>query len=63
MRSHRKQIHTPAAGLHLLTDILEDVDDEEGRDQIVDALDVTAGRMPDGPDKQDALEDLKKNEK
>jgi len=30
-------------------------DDEEGRDQVVDSLHVTAGRMSDGPDVQDAF--------
>jgi hypothetical protein len=30
-------------------------DDEEGRDQVVDSLHVSAGRMSDGPDVQDAF--------
>jgi hypothetical protein len=30
-------------------------DNEEGRDQVVDSLHVTAGRMSDGPDVQDAF--------
>lgn len=55
-------IHTLQAGLYLLTDILEDVDDEEGCDKIVNALDITAGRMPDGPDEQNPLKDLKNKE-
>ena len=41
-----------------LTDVLEDVDHEEGRDEVVDALDVAAGRVADGPDEEDTLEDL-----
>jgi len=41
-----------------LTDVLEDVDDEERRDQVVDALHVAAGRVADGPDEKDPLEDL-----
>lgn len=49
--------------MYLLTNILEDVDNEEGRDEIVDALNITAGGMPDGPDEQNPLKDLKKKEK
>lgn len=56
-------MYTLATGLHLLTDILKDVDNEEGRDEIVDALYVTAGGMPDGPDEKNPLKDLKKKEK
>lgn len=41
-----------------LTDVLEDVDDEERRDQVVDALHVAAGWVADGPDEQDPLKDL-----
>lgn len=41
-----------------LTDILKDENDEERRDQVIDALHVAAGRMPDGPDKQDPLKNL-----
>lgn len=41
-----------------LTDVFEDVDDEERRHQVVDALHVAAGRVSDGPDKQDPLENL-----
>lgn len=41
-----------------LTDVLEDVDDEERRDQVVDALHVAAGWVSDGPDEQDPLENL-----
>lgn len=32
--------------------------DKEGRDQIVDSLDVATGRMSDGPDVQDTLKYL-----
>jgi len=42
----------------LLTDVLKDEDDEERRDQVVDALDVAAGRMTDGPDEEDPLKNL-----
>lgn len=41
-----------------LTDVLKDVDDKERRDQVVDALHVAAGRVADGPDKQDPLKYL-----
>lgn len=41
-----------------LTDVLKDVDDEERRDQVVDALHVAAGRVADGPNKQDPLKNL-----
>lgn len=41
-----------------LTDVFEDVNDKERRHQVVDALHVAAGRVPDGPDKQDPLENL-----
>lgn len=56
-------MYTLATGLHLLTDILKDVDNEEGRDEIVDALYVTAGGMPDGPDEKNPLKDLKEKGK
>lgn len=59
----RPFIHKPASHLHLLTDILKDVDNEEGCDEIVDALDVPAGGMPNGPDEQNPLKDLKKKAK
>lgn len=52
-----------ATGLDLLTNVLKDVDNEERRDKIIDALNVAAGRMPDGPDEQNPLKDLKKKEK
>ena len=42
----------------MLTYVLEDVDDEEGSDQVVDALDVATGRVSDRPDEQDPLKDL-----
>lgn len=45
----------------LLTDVLKDVDDEERRDQVVDALHVAAGWMADGPDEQDPLKNLTKH--
>ncbi len=45
-------------GESLLTNVLEDVDDEERRDQVVDALHVAAGRVSDGPDKQNPLKNL-----
>lgn len=41
-----------------LTNVLKDVDDEERRDQVVDALHVAAGWMADGPDKKDPLKNL-----
>lgn len=41
-----------------LTDVLKDVDDKEWRDQVVDALHIAAGRVADGPDKQDPLKYL-----
>lgn len=41
-----------------LTNVLKDVDDKERRDQVIDALHVTAGWMADGPDKQDPLKNL-----
>lgn len=41
-----------------LTDVLEHVDHEERRDQVVDALHVAAGRVADGPNKQDPLKYL-----
>lgn len=44
----------------MLTNVLEDVDDEEGRDQVVDALHVAAGGMADGPDEEDPLEYLER---
>lgn len=45
-------------GQTTLTNVLKDVDDKERRDQVVDALYVAAGRMADGPDKQDPLKNL-----
>lgn len=42
----------------LLTDVLEDINDEKRRDQVVDALHVAAGWVADGPDEQDPLENL-----
>lgn len=42
----------------LLTDVLKDVDDEERRDQVVDALHVAAGRVADGPNEEDAFKNL-----
>lgn len=45
-----------------LTDVLEDEDDEEWRDQVVDALHVAAGRMPDGPDEQNPLKYLQQTD-
>lgn len=42
----------------LLTDVLEDVDDEKRCDQVVDALHVATGRVANGPDEQDPLENL-----
>lgn len=42
----------------MLTNVLEDVDDKEGRDQVVDALHVAAGGMADGPDEEDPFKDL-----
>lgn len=41
-----------------LTDVLEHVDHEEWRDQVVDALHVAAGRVADGPNEQDPLKNL-----
>lgn len=41
-----------------LTDVLKDVDNEERRDEVVDALHVAAGRVADRPDEQDTLKDL-----
>lgn len=61
-RTESRSIHS-ATGLYLLTNILKDVDNEEGRDEVVDALYITAGWMPDGPDEQNPLKDLKKKEK
>lgn len=43
-----------------LTNVLEDVDDEKRRDQVVDALHVAAGRVADGPDEKDPLKNLTK---
>ena len=45
-----------------LTNVLEDVDNKERRDQVVDALYVAAGWMADGPDKKDPLKNLTKTE-
>ena len=42
-----------------LTYVFKDVNDEKGRDEVVDALHVAAGGVSDGPDEEDALEDLK----
>lgn len=42
----------------LLTDVLKDVDDEKRCDQVVDALHVATGRVANGPDEQDPLENL-----
>lgn len=41
-------------------DELREEDDEKGRDEIVDALNVTAGRMAYRPYIQNALEDLRR---
>lgn len=41
-----------------LTDVLKHVDDEERRDQVVDALHVAAGWMADGPDEKYPLKNL-----
>lgn len=46
-----------------LTDVLEDVDDKERRDQVVDALHVAAGWVADCPDKQDPLKNLRHTHK
>lgn len=53
-----KQRESKREGEILLTDVLEDVDDEERRDQVVDALHVAAGRVADGPNKQDPFKYL-----
>lgn len=45
-------------GKAALTDVLKDVDDEERRDEVVDALHVAAGWVADGPNKQDPLKYL-----
>lgn len=42
-----------------LTNIFKDENDKEWCDQVVDALHVAASGMPDGPDKQDPLKNLK----
>lgn len=47
----------------MLTNVLEDVDHEERSDKVIDALHVAAGWMADGPDEQDPLKYLKKNNK
>lgn len=43
---------------HGLTDKLRQEDNEERRDQVIDALDVAAGGVPDGPDEEDSLKHL-----
>lgn len=43
-----------------LTNVLEDVDDEKRRHQVVDALHIAAGRVADGPDEKDPLKNLTK---
>lgn len=45
-----------------LTNVLEDVDDKERRDQVVDALHVAAGWMADGPDEKDPLKYLQEEQ-
>lgn len=42
----------------LLTNILKDKDHKEGCDQVIDALDVAAGRVANGPDEEDPLKNL-----
>lgn len=44
----------------VLTDVLKDVDHEEGRYQVVDALHVAASRVADGPDEKDPFKYLNK---
>lgn len=41
-----------------LTDVLKDIDHEEWRDQVIDALHVATGWVADGPNKQDPLKNL-----
>lgn len=41
-----------------LTNVFKDVDDEERRDQIIDALYVAAGWVSDGPNEQDPFKYL-----
>lgn len=55
--SHRQPI-TDKTEHEVLTNVLEDVDDEERRDQVIDALHVAAGGMADGPDEQDPFKYL-----
>jgi hypothetical protein len=42
----------------VLVHVVLQEDDEERRDEIVDALDVAAGGVPDGPDVEDTLNHL-----
>lgn len=46
-----------------LTNVLKDVDHEERRDQVVDALHIAAGWVADGPNKQDPLKNLTHKQK
>lgn len=55
--SHRQPV-TDKTEHEVLTNVLEDVDDEERRDQVIDALHVAAGGMADGPDEQDPFKYL-----
>lgn len=51
----------PRGGLtDVLTNVLKDVDHEEGRYQVVDALHVAASRVADGPDEKDPFKYLNK---
>lgn len=42
-----------------LTDKLGQEDDKEGGDQVIDALNVAAGWVADGPNKEDTLKHLR----
>lgn len=45
-----------------LTNVLREEHNKEGGDQVIDALHIAAGRVANGPDKQDSLKNLGKNQ-
>lgn len=45
-----------------LTNVLREEHDKERGDQVIDALHIAAGWVANGPDKQDSLKNLGKNE-
>ncbi len=42
--------------ISVLTDMVREEDNKEWSDEVVDTLDVAAGRVPHGPDEQHSLE-------